>query len=89
MVMELVYDAILLMLIGMGTVFAFLFILVLAVQWMSRLLPKPAVAAAAEPASVVSSAVPPGVVAAISAAIHQFRQQPVSGKSDADNAHRH
>ena len=35
MVMELVYDAILLMLIGMGTVFAFLFILVLAVQWMS------------------------------------------------------
>ena len=89
MVMELVYDAMLLMLIGMGTVFAFLFILVLAVQWMSRLLPKPAVAPEAGSAGTASSAVSPGVVAAISAAIHQFRKQPVSGKSDADNTHRH
>lgn len=89
MVMELVYDALLLMLIGMGTVFAFLFILVLAVQWMSRLLPKPSSAPAAVPAGVASTAVPPGVVAAIAAAIHQFRQPPVSEKSDTDQSHRH
>lgn len=89
MVMELIYDAVLLMLIGMGTVFAFLFILVLAVQWMSRLLPKPAIVPEAGSAAVASTAVSPGVVAAISAAIHQFRQQPASGKSDTDTAHRH
>ena len=89
MVMELVYDAILLMLIGMGVVFAFLFILVLAVQAMSRLLPKPAAPQNNEPAAVANTAIPPSVVAAISAAIHQFRQQPVSIKSDTDHAHRH
>jgi oxaloacetate decarboxylase gamma subunit len=89
MVMELVYDAMLLMLIGMGSVFAFLFILVLAVQWMSRLLPKPAITPTSEPAAIAATAVPPGVIAAISAAIHQFRQQPASGKSDADNTPHH
>jgi oxaloacetate decarboxylase gamma subunit len=88
MVMELVYDAILLMLIGMGAVFAFLFILVLAVQAMSRLLPKPAAPLNNEPAAVATNVIPPGVVAAISAAIHQFRQQPESDKTDSDHAHR-
>lgn len=89
MVMELVYDAILLMLIGMGVVFAFLFILVLAVQAMSRLLPKPAVPLNNEPVAAASTAIPPSVVAAISAAIHQFRQPPESDKSDTGHAHRH
>ena len=76
MVMDLVYDALLLMFIGMGAVFAFLFILVLSVQLMSRWLPKPVVTAVSAPLSSGDAAVPASVVAAISAAIHQFRQTP-------------
>lgn len=82
MVMDLVYDALLLMFIGMGSVFAFLFILVLSVQLMSRWLPKPVVTAASAPLSPAEAPVPGSVVAAISAAIHQFRQAPASAQND-------
>ncbi len=77
MVTELVYDALLLMLIGMGSVFSFLFILVLSVLLMSRWLPKPkpVPASTSSNSATGDSAVPASVVAAIGAAIHQFRQK--------------
>jgi len=84
MVMEMVYDALLLMFIGMGAVFAFLFILVLSVQLMSRWLPKPAVTQVSTPLSSTEPAVPAHVVAAISAAIHQFRHGASAAPQDAD-----
>ncbi len=85
MIMELVYDALLLMVIGMGSVFAFLFILVLLVQLMSRWLPKPAATAASDAQSTAETAVPANVVAAITAAIHQFRQKPFSTPTNVVN----
>ena len=83
MVTELVYEALVLMFIGMGVVFAFLFILVLLVQLMSRLLAViPAPAAPISPAAITPAAkdmartaVPAPVVAAISAAVQQYRQE--------------
>lgn len=77
MVAELLLEAASLMLIGMVAVFAFLLLLVLVVQLISavvlRYFP---VKAAEKPARVDSSSGPsPAVIAAISTAIHQYRQQ--------------
>ncbi len=78
MVADLLLEAFNLMIIGMVGVFAFLLLLVFVVQQLSRLMQryfpvktteKPALAdtAATGPA--------PAVIAAISAAVHQYRQQ--------------
>lgn len=88
MVTELMYEALALMFIGMGVVFAFLFILVLLVQLMSRLLTVKTAPTAPLPSTPITSppitsatqdmaqtVVPAPVVAAISAAVQQYRQE--------------
>ncbi len=78
MVAELLFEALNLMMIGMIAVFAFLLLLVLVVQvvsmFMQRYFPvkpidKPALT------DMSTAAVNPAVIAAISAAVHQYRQQ--------------
>ena len=77
MVAQLLLEALNLMVIGMVAVFAFLLLLVLVVQFISTLMlqyfpSKPT----DKPALVDKSAGPaPAVIAAISAAVHQYRQQ--------------
>ncbi len=83
---ELVREGIDLMLIGMGTVFVFLTVLVIATRLMSRVvalfpedaaLAGPTAESAAESAGVApaTSGVHPDVVAAIAAAIRRHRQR--------------
>ena len=77
MVAQLLLEALNLMVIGMVAVFAFLLLLVLVVQFISTLMlryfpSKPT----DKPALVDNNADPaPAVIAAISAAVHQYRQQ--------------
>lgn len=78
MVAELLWEAASLMLIGMGAVFAFLLLLVFIVQMISSVMQryfpvKPIEKAAKAEAS--SNGLSPAVIAAISCAIHQYRQQ--------------
>lgn len=78
MVAELLFEALNLMVIGMIAVFAFLLLLVLVVQFISALMQryfpqkptdKPVLA------ETSGSGPGPAVIAAISAAVHQYRQQ--------------
>ncbi len=78
MITDLLFEATNLMLIGMATVFTFLLLLVLLMTMMSKILHR------FTPVKVVdklvasqsnSTGVSPAVVAAISAAVHQYRQQ--------------
>ncbi|WP_166838054.1 OadG family protein [Rheinheimera pleomorphica] len=77
MVAELLLEAASLMLIGMVAVFAFLLLLVLVVQLISAVVLRYFPVKAAEKAAIVdsSSGPSPAVIAAISTAIHQYRQQ--------------
>lgn len=77
MVAELLLEAASLMLIGMVAVFAFLLLLVLVVQLISAVVLRYFPVKAAEKAARVdsSSGPSPAVIAAISTAIHQYRQQ--------------
>ena len=77
---ELLMSGVELMLVGMGIVYLFLAMLVVAVNIMSalieRYLPTPLVAAGTSPnAAKTSLFIEPGVVAAITAAIHQYRSK--------------
>ncbi|MEO3680476.1 OadG family protein [Rheinheimera fenheensis] len=78
MVAELLLEAASLMLIGMGAVFAFLLLLVFIVQLISRVMQRYFPTKATVSTTVTtsgSSGPPPAVIAAISTAIHQYRQQ--------------
>ncbi|GAB59451.1 OadG family protein [Rheinheimera nanhaiensis] len=78
MVAELLLEAASLMLIGMGAVFAFLLLLVFIVQLISRVMQRyfPAKATASNVVTTPGSSGPSAaVIAAISTAIHQYRQQ--------------
>ncbi|KJY81748.1 oxaloacetate decarboxylase subunit gamma [Vibrio galatheae] len=75
---SLLIDAATLMVTGMAVVFIFLTILVYLVRLMSKLVPEEVPAPIATPiqnnkVQSSSSAVSPKVVAAISAAVHQYR----------------
>lgn len=74
---ELLNQAAQLMLIGMGAVIVFLCALVICMTIMKKLIPAPALTAEtpANSRSDVSSRESPKVVAAISAAVHQYRQR--------------
>ncbi len=79
---SLLVDAATLMVTGMSVVFLFLTILVYLVRLMSKWVPQevPPSLVAATPAkkvSTASAAVSPQVVAAISAAVHQYRTSAV------------
>ena len=67
-----------LMLFGMGTVFVFLTLLIVVTGWMSslaqRLEPPPAAPLARKRRGAPESQPSPAVVAAISAAIHEYRK---------------
>lgn len=80
---ELLSQAAQLMLVGMGAVFIFLFLLTVAMSVMKRLIPSPAVATTRQPSAdnKNSSAESPALLAAISAAVHQYRH----GKKAANN----
>ncbi len=74
---SLLVDAAALMVTGMAVVYLFLTILVYLVQLMSRLVPEEAPQAAKPHASttqVRASGVDPKIIAAISSAVHQYRQ---------------
>ena len=78
MVAELLLEAASLMLIGMGAVFAFLLLLVFIVQLISRVMQRyfPTKANVGTTVTTPGSSGPsPAVIAAISTAIHQYRQQ--------------
>ncbi|WP_214000340.1 OadG family transporter subunit [Arsukibacterium sp.] len=78
MVSDLLLESATLMLIGMVSVFTFLLLLVLLMTVMSSLLRRYAPLKAtdtANKADTVANGVSPAVVAAISAAVHQYRQQ--------------
>ncbi|MDH4041271.1 MAG: OadG family protein [Gammaproteobacteria bacterium] len=78
---DIIAQGIELMLYGMGTVFVFLALLVLATTGMSGLItryfpqpePPPVTARVRKPATAVAGELDPGVVAVITAAIHQHR----------------
>ncbi|ENM5826208.1 TPA: oxaloacetate decarboxylase subunit gamma [Vibrio cholerae] len=75
---SLLMDAATLMVTGMAVVFLFLTVLVYLVQLMSRLIPQEAPEAAVTPkksqkVQPITDSVNPQVVAAISAAVHQYR----------------
>ncbi|WP_025823201.1 OadG family protein [Shewanella marina] len=73
-VMDSVFEALNIMLLGMGLVFAFLSLLIAGINIVARLV-------ASEPVGQLTTVVPnnndiePQVVAAITAAIHQYRRQ--------------
>lgn len=71
----LLLDAATLMVVGMGVVFSFLMLLVLAVQGMSRLLKNSVEQVPVAVAAVQSSGISPAVVAAISSAIEHHQKQ--------------
>ncbi|MCS4307792.1 oxaloacetate decarboxylase gamma subunit [Rheinheimera pacifica] len=78
MVTELLWEAASLMLIGMVAVFAFLLLLVFVVQILSAVMQRYFPAKTADKTTrveSVSSGPSPAVIAAISGAIHQYRQQ--------------
>lgn len=78
MVSDLLLESAMLMLIGMVSVFTFLLLLVLLMTVMSSLLRRYAPVKVADKANIKDAAtngVSPAVVAAISAAVHQYRQQ--------------
>ncbi|ENM5721890.1 oxaloacetate decarboxylase subunit gamma [Vibrio mimicus] len=75
---SLLMDAATLMVTGMAVVFLFLTLLVYLVRLMSRVIPQEAPEAAATPkksqkVQPATDSVSPQVVAAISAAVHQYR----------------
>ncbi|MFD2178639.1 oxaloacetate decarboxylase subunit gamma [Veronia pacifica] len=75
---SLLQEALTLMLTGMSVVFVFLTILIFLVGLMSRLVPEelPSKVTPSQPASPgQSNAVNPETIAAISAAVHQYRNQ--------------
>ena len=73
---ELLSQAAQLMLVGMGAVITFLFLLIVAMSVMKRLIPAPAAVTntQATPEDKSSDTAPPAVLAAISAAIHHYRK---------------
>ena len=78
MVAELLWEAASLMLIGMVSVFAFLLLLVFVVQLISAVMQRYFPVKAADKANVAGNSgngPSPAVIAAISTAIHQYRQQ--------------
>ncbi|HAW92602.1 MULTISPECIES: oxaloacetate decarboxylase subunit gamma [unclassified Arsukibacterium] len=78
MVTDLLLESATLMVIGMVSVFTFLLLLVLLMNAMSSLLRRYSPAKVANQGGKTESAtqgVSPAVVAAISAAVHQYRQQ--------------
>tara|TARA_R110002126_G_scaffold33382_19_gene104498 strand:+ start:359 stop:601 length:243 start_codon:yes stop_codon:yes gene_type:complete len=78
MITDLLLEAATLMVIGMATVFLFLLLLVCLMNLMSALLRRfapPRVADKSVKADASTAGVSPAVVAAISAAVHQYRQQ--------------
>lgn len=78
MVKDLLLESANLMLIGMVSVFTFLLLLVLLMMAMSRLLRRYSPVKVAGKGDKIESknhGVSPAVVAAISAAVHQYRQQ--------------
>lgn len=79
MVTALLVESANLMLIGMATVFGFLFLLVAAVSVLSRMMqryfPVQAKEQHQEKIAIPATSVSPAIVAAITAAIHQHRQQ--------------
>ncbi|MBZ9610097.1 OadG family protein [Rheinheimera maricola] len=78
MVAELLLEAASLMFIGMVAVFAFLLLLVVVVQLISAVMQRYFPVKPADKPSMAdnsSNSVSPAVIAAISTAIHQYRQQ--------------
>ena len=78
MVTDLLLESATLMLIGMASVFTFLLLLVLLMTLMSSLLRRyrpVRVADKTNKTDAATNGVSPAVVAAISAAVHQYRQQ--------------
>ncbi|MDV6317077.1 oxaloacetate decarboxylase subunit gamma [Idiomarina sp. HP20-50] len=80
---ELLSQAAQLMLVGMGAVIIFLFLLTVAMSVMKRLIPTPEVVTSRQPSGEGKSAdaESPALLAAISAAVHQYRH----GKKVANN----
>lgn len=74
---ELLIQAAQLMLVGMGAVIVFLCVLVVCMAVMKRLIPTPALSAEtpSQPRSDASSGESPKVIAAITSAVHQYRQR--------------
>ncbi len=68
----LLYEALTLMLTGMGFVFIFLIVLIGAVHLLAKFASEPAVPAAAS-GDAKSDQIPDSVLAAISAAVHRYR----------------
>ena len=79
MVADLLWEAASLMLIGMATVFAFLWLLVLSTQLLSHIVQRHFPTPISEKLPIaeqpVHNGVSPAIVAAISAALHQHRNQ--------------
>ncbi|KKO47302.1 oxaloacetate decarboxylase [Arsukibacterium ikkense] len=78
MITDLLLEAANLMLIGMATVFIFLLLLVLLMTLMSKVLRRFTPVKLADKvikSDVNNTGVSPAIVAAISAAVHQYRQQ--------------
>lgn len=78
MVADLLLEAAGLMLIGMVTVFTFLFVLVLLLQLMSKVIQRYFPVKVVEKSHKIEDAnngVSPAIIAAISAAVHQYRQK--------------
>ena len=76
---ELFANAAEIMLVGMAAVLAFLLMLILAMTVMGRLIPTPKPVPQATPSAPQGSSgsddqVPSSVIAAISAAVHRYRQ---------------
>ncbi|ATZ73978.1 oxaloacetate decarboxylase subunit gamma [Idiomarina sp. X4] len=74
---ELLTQAAQLMLVGMGAVIVFLCILVVCMAVMKWLIPTPSLAPQTpnQPRSDASAGKSPTLVAAVSAAVHQYRQR--------------
>lgn len=78
MVADLLLEAAGLMLIGMLTVFTFLFVLVLLLQLMSKVIQRYFPQKVVEKSNKIEhthDGVSPAIIAAISAAVHQYRQK--------------
>lgn len=78
MVADLLLEAAGLMLIGMVTVFTFLFVLVLLLQLMSNVIQRYFPVKVPEKSHKIehtADGVSPAIIAAISAAVHQYRQK--------------
>ena len=76
---ELLLSGVELMIVGMGIVFLFLAMLIVAVNIMSslveRFLPTPLPVASPVPMAAKSEAPDPSIIAAISSAVHQYRSK--------------